>query len=113
MYKIETGINDSLFDVVFLAVGKVDVLDQRARIGPRKNHTNFADHTVEDILSLLTELIGVNRQLIHIAMGDELSGFLSSLTIIEVSLSPDAFFAIMQDRIPNDVARFIVLMVPN
>jgi hypothetical protein len=63
--QLETGEDDRLvcqrldFTVTML---DGDVVDERTGIGARKHQADLTDDAVEDLLGLLNQLVGVDRQ---------------------------------------------------
>ena len=97
-----------------LAMSHIYKVNEGARVGPSDYQTDLADHTVHDIFgACLFQPIGVDRQGCDVPVLDQRLGCLAAFGIIERTVGVNAILAVLQKGMAQDVARFIVLVVPN
>ena len=68
---------------------------------------------MNNIASLLLELIGINRQLIHISITDHFTTHFTGFAIIEFTIGIYALVLILQKGVAKNIERLIMLMIPN
>ena len=88
--------------------------DGGTRIRTSQNQTNFSNDAVKNIRATLFQLIGTNRQGIHITMLDEQFSVSTLLSVfIELTVSVDSIFPVLQIGVAKDVKRVVMLVIPN
>src|SRR5690606_30659252 len=96
-----------------VTVLNIDTFDVGARVGSRKNQTDFPDVAVENVLPLLLQVVGIDRQHVDVAMLDELLGLLPLLGVVEETVGVDASGPVLEERMSQNVTGSIVLMLPD
>ena len=96
-----------------VAMSNVDVINESAGIGASKNEANFPNVSVKNVLTLLLQSVGVNRQGINIAMANQLPSLCCRGAAIEEAVGIDAISTILKDGVPENVPGLIVLMLPH
>ena len=110
-YYIFASVDDScLIGIITMAHDRINV---RTRVGACKNQANFTDNTVNNIPTLLLKLIGINGQLIHIAITNQFLAHVARFAIIELTIGIHAFVHVLQQSMPKNIVRVIMLMVPH
>ena len=92
---------------------QIHVLDKRLGICTRQNKTDFTDHTMHNVVALLLQLIGENRQRGNIAMSDKLFAHVAEFGVIEQTIAIHAIRLIDQGSLADNGTRCIVTMVPD
>ena len=90
-----------------------DRVNVRTGVGACKNQANFTDIAVNNIPTLLLKLIGINGQLIHIAITNQFLAHVARFAIVELTIGIHAFVHVLQQSMPKNIVRVIMLMVPH
>ena len=90
-----------------------DSIDICTWISTSQNQANFTDHSVNNVTTLLLELVGINRELIHISVLNQFSSHLSRLAVIECAIGVNAFRSILEQSMAKDIIDFGVLVIPD
>ena len=102
------------FLLAALTVGHIHKVDEGAGIGPGDHQADLTDHAMHDVLiRRLLQPIGVDRQGCDIPMLDQRLGRLAAFGIIERAVGVNAILAVLQKGMAQDVAGFVVPVVPN
>ena len=104
---------DTSFVLSIFAMGQIHVLDKRLGICTRQNKTDFTDHTMHNVVALLLQLIGENRQRGNITMSDKLFAHVAEFGVIEQTIAIHAIRLIDQGSLADNGTRCIVTMVPD
>ena len=87
-------------------------LNSSAGISSSKNETNLADVSVDDIRTILLQLVGIDRQCTNIPMLNKGFGVHALLCLVESAISVYALVAILKKSMAKNVKRIVVLMIP-
>ena len=113
--RLATSDDDFLLGT--LAMGQIHEVDKGTRIRRTDNQTDLSDVPVNDILAAaighLLQPIGVNGKHMHIAVLNDLLGFLAALGFVQETVGIYAVLAVFQNGMAQDVVNIVVLMVPN
>jgi hypothetical protein len=71
------------------------------------------DHTVEDLLAPLDQLVGVDRKRRDVAVLNEGLGLLAGLSLIEKAVGVNTFVSSFQNRVTQHVGRIVVTVLPD
>ena len=104
---------DASFVLGIFTMCQIHVLDKRLGICTRQNKTDFTDHTMHNVVALLLQLIGENRQRGNVAMSDKLFAHLAKFGIVEQTIAIHAIRLIDQGSLADNGTRCIVTMVPD
>ena len=89
-----------------------DIIDIGSRISSSKDQTNFSNITMNNIRSVLTKLIGPNRQMFNIAMFYKRLRGLTILGIVKFAINTNAVAHIFENAMTKNIVHRIMLMVP-
>ena len=92
---------------------QVHVLDKCLGIRTRQNKTDFTDHTVHNVVALLFQLIGENRQRGDVAMRDKLFAHVAKFGVVEQTIAIHAIGLIDQSGLTDNGTWGIMTMVPD
>ena len=104
---------DTSFILRIFAMCQIHVLDKCLGICTRQNETDFTDHTVHNVVALLLQLIGENRQRGNVTMSDKLFAHVAKFGVIEQTIAIHAIRLIDQGSLADNGTRCIVTMVPD
>ena len=92
---------------------QIHVLDKGLGICTSQNKTDFTDHTMHNVMALLLQLIGENRQRGDVTMSDKLFAHFAKFGIVEQTIAIHAIGLIDQGSLADNGTRCIVTMVPD
>ena len=109
--NVLTGIDNSFF-FGFLTMTD-DGINECARVCTSQNEANFTNGPMNDISTVLLQLVRIDGQCRNIAMFNQPLSILTSFCIIKSTVSVHTFFSILEQCVAKNIKRFIVLVVPN
>jgi hypothetical protein len=83
------------------------------RVGTRQNERDLTDHAVEDLLALLDQLVGVDRELVDVLVLDEGLAVLTLRRRVEEAVGVDALVPGLEDRVTQNVVGAVVAVLPD
>ena len=90
-----------------------DRINECARVCTSQNEANFTNGPMNDISTVLLQLVRIDGQCRNIAMFNQPLSILTSFCIIKSTVSVHTFFSILEQCVAKNIKRFIVLVVPN
>ena len=108
LLRVDTSLILGIF-----SMRQIHVLDKGLGICTSQNKTDFTDRTMHNVVALLLQLIGENRQRGNITMSDKLFAHVSKFGVIEQTIAIHAIRLIDQGSLADNGTRCIVTMVPD
>jgi hypothetical protein len=96
-----------------VGVSHGDVVDLRTRVGAGQNQRHLPDHAVENLLALLDQLVGVDRELVDVLVLNEDLGVLTGRRRVEEAVGVDALVTVLENRVAEDVVGRVVAVLPD
>ena len=90
-----------------------DIIDHGTRIRTSQNQTDLTNDTMLNITTILTKMVGIDRQGIDVSMGHKFLCLLCSRRIIEHTIAINTIITILEQCMTENIIRRIMIMLPN
>ena len=107
----QTSIDDC-FLVRILTMGEHRV-DESTGISAFMHQTYFTNASVNNIGTILSKLICINRQRFNVAVLNQCLTNFTGFSVIEEAIGIHAFLTILKPSMAKNIARIVVLVIPN
>ena len=93
-------------------MGHDDVVDECTGVSTRKHEAHFANNPVDDVLTALHQVVGVDGERRYILVQNERLGILTIGGLIELAVGVDAIRTILENCMPENVVDVGVTVLP-
>ena len=88
-------------------------IDKSSWIRSGKDKTYFTNSSVNNILTILLQLICIDRQSCHIPMLNKLFRIIARGSIVKRAIGINAFFTVLKQSMPENIHWVIVVVIPD